>query len=443
MDPDQLERSAVIGSAARELPPLDDERQFGAAFDALGAYEIVLLGEATHGTQEFYRARAAITRRLVEQHGFTILALEADWPDAAVLGRWIDAGRAVHQAAAPFERFPGWMWRNQPIQSLTTRLRAINAARTRPDRRVGIYGLDLYSLGASTQAVLTYLDRHDPEAAAEARRHYGCMRPWLRGPGDYGWSVATGARSGCEQAVLAVLRDLLDKRIEAMRESGSAWLDAVANAKLVADAEGYYRAAVRSSDESWNLRDTHMMEVLDLVRGHRPGAKAIVWAHNSHLGDARATELGWGAGELNLGQLCRQRYGDRVVSVGFGTDRGTVRAAHAWDGAGEVMRVNPALPGSVEALCAAASAQEGGHAAFALDLAAGGAAAQALDLKLLERAIGVIYRPETERQSHYFHALLPRQFDRFLWFDETSAVVTDASGGRPAGAEAETWPFGL
>ncbi|MDB5365451.1 MAG: protein-L-isoaspartate(D-aspartate) O-methyltransferase [Rhodospirillales bacterium] len=440
---EQLDRSAAIGAAARDLPPLSDAPAFGAAFDALGAYDVVLLGEATHGTQEFYVARAAITRRLVEQHGFTILALEADWPDAAALGRWIDARRATYAGLRPFERFPTWMWRNQPIQALTTRLRAVNAARTRPDQRVGIYGLDLYSLGASTEAVLAYLDRHDPEAAAEARRHYGCIRPWLRDPGDYGWSVETGARKGCEEAVLAVLRDLLEKRIEAMREDSAAWLDAFANAKLVVDAEAYYRAAVRSSDRSWNLRDTHMMEVLQLVLSHRPGAKAIVWAHNSHLGDARATELGWSGGELNLGQLCRERFGGRVVSVGFATDRGTVRAANAWDEPGIVMRVNRALPGSVEALCAAASAGPGGREIFALDLAAQGAAAQALELKLLERAIGVIYRPSTERRSHYFEALVPRQFDHLVWFAETSAVVTDAPAGKPAGVEAETWPFGL
>jgi erythromycin esterase-like protein len=211
----------------------------------------------------------------------------------------------------------------------------------------------------------------------------------------------------------------------------------MANAKLVADAEQYYRAAVRSSEQSWNLRDTHMMETLALVRAHRGNAKAVVWAHNSHLGDARATELGWSGGEINLGQLCRQRYGDRVVSVGFGTDRGTVRAAQRWDGEGEVMQVRTALPGSVEALCAATR-----RSAFALDLGEA-AVRQALDTRLLERAIGVIYRPATERRSHYFEAVLPRQFDQFVWFAETSAVATDVSRFRPAGAEAETWPFGL
>lgn len=436
MEIDQRERSPVLDRFARDLPPLADEASFGAAFDSLGGYEVVLLGEATHGTQEFYQARAAITRHLIERHGFTVLALEADWPDAASLGRWIDARRVGHHGKRPFERFPSWMWRNRPIEALTTRLRAINAARTRPEHRVGIYGLDLYSLGESTQAVLAYLDRHDAEAAKEARRHYGCIRPWLRDPGDYGWSIETGSRTGCEDAVLAVLRDLYARRAEALREDSGAWLDAAANARLIADAEQYYRAAVRSSAQSWNLRDTHMMETLQLVLQHRPGAKAIVWAHNSHLGDARATELGREGGEINLGQLCRQQFGDRVVSVGFGTDRGTVRAASEWDGASEVMQVRPGLRGSIEAMCA-----DTRRDSFVLDL--GGEAREVLAAPMLERAIGVIYRPRSERQSHYFEAVLPLQFDHFVWFAQTRAVEIDDDPELRAGSDGETWPSGL
>jgi erythromycin esterase-like protein len=368
-----------------------------------------------------------------------VLAVEADWPDAARIDRYLRPRADGATGLPAFARFPTWMWRNTEVRALVDWLREHNAAIAEPARRVGFYGLDLYSLHGSIAEVLSYLDRHDPEAAQVARERYGCLTPWQHDPATYGRAALRPGFRTCEKAVLAMLRDLLSKRLDAAAQDHERLLDVAQNARLVAAAERYYRTMYYGAAESWNLRDRHMFETLQAVLAARwPDARAVVWAHNSHIGDARATEMGKVRDELNIGQLCREAYGDEARLLGFGTDRGTVAAASDWDGPMEVKQVRPAHPDSYERLC-----RDSGERRFLLDLA--GAEREALRHALLqprlERAIGVIYRPETELLSHYFEAQLPRQFDAWLWFEETTAV-TPLAAEELAGVP-ETYPFGL
>ncbi|HYE48704.1 MAG TPA: erythromycin esterase family protein [Azospirillaceae bacterium] len=436
--PSEADLSRLIAEAAEPLPDFSDQA-FGALFDRLGSATVVCLGEATHGTSEFYRARAAITRRLVERHGFTVVAVEADWPDAARIDRYVRGRGAPPDGAEPaFSRFPTWMWRNKEMEGFIQWLRMHNEGVADRGRKVGFYGIDLYSLGASVKAVLDYLDRTDPELAKDARRRYGCLNPWAEEPAGYGRAAILRGEAPCEGAVAAVLNELLHKRLDLMRRDGDEFLDAQQNAKLIQAAEQYYRAMYYASTDSWNLRDTHMVDTLKAVLAARgPGTKAVVWAHNSHLGDAAATEMGE-HGEINVGHLCRETWGDAARLVGFGTDRGVVAAADDWDGAMRFMRVKPARDDSYERLC-----RDSGKPRFLLDLAAHRHQdlAAGLTHRRLERAIGVIYRPETERMSHYFQAELPYQFDHYVWFEETTAV-TPLPGPERHGAP-DTWPFAV
>jgi protein-L-isoaspartate(D-aspartate) O-methyltransferase len=436
--PENREPAALIAAAAEPLPEVA-EPDFRRLADRFGDARVVLMGEATHGTSEFYRARAELTKRLILEHGFTVIAVEADWPDAARIDRYARGRTDGMTGVAAFTRFPAWMWRNVEVRALIDWLRAYNETIAAPEHRVGFYGLDLYSLHASIAGVLEYLDRHDPEAARVARERYGCLTPWQHDPASYGRAALRPGFRTCEQAVLAMLRDLLKGRLDDAAKDGESFLDAAQNARLVAAAERYYRTMYYGAAESWNLRDRHMFETLQAVLAARgPDTKAVVWAHNSHIGDARATEMGKIRDELNIGQLCREAYGAEARLLGFGTDRGTVAAASNWDGPMEIKDVRPAHEDSYEWLC-----RESGRERFLLDLSAEGADAlrYALLQPRLERAIGVIYRPETELLSHYFEAQLPRQFDAWLWFEETSAVIplgTAELSGAP-----ETYPFGL
>jgi protein-L-isoaspartate(D-aspartate) O-methyltransferase len=427
----------LIRAAAEPLPDLDDPA-FGKLFDRFANARVVLLGEASHGTSEFYRARDAITRRLIEAHGFNIVAVEADWPDAASIDRYVRTRPEPAPAEPAFKRFPTWMWRNTDVDRFVAWLRQHNMALPR-DRQAGFYGLDLYSLNASIHAVIAYLDRVDPEAAGVARRRYGCLTPWSREPAEYGHMAITAGYAVCEQAVTKMLSLLLSKRLEYSAKDGERFFDAEQNARLVRDAEAYYRAMYYGSAESWNLRDTHMYRTLQhLLEAGGPDSRAVVWAHNSHIGDARFTEMGQLREELNIGQLCREQFGDQAALIGFGTDRGTVAAAHNWDDPMRVMQVNPSLAGSYERVF-----RDAGVARCLVDLRAGQhpELRERLDESQLERFIGVIYRPHTERWSHYSDAQLPRQFDGYVWFENTTAItpLTDEHGrGMP-----ETWPFGL
>ena len=428
----------VVADAAETLPEIDDEA-FAAAFDRFADRRVVMLGEASHGTHEFYAARAAITKRFVERHGFTIVAVEADWPDAAAIDRYIGHGEHRPRAPKPFQRFPTWMWRNPVIAGLVHDLRAVNAPR-RPDERVGFYGLDIYNMAGSISAVLSYLDETDPAAAKIARERYACLTPWQTDPSVYGRvALSTGYRE-CEEAVVEQCRDLLG---QAMAEHGEGGLlDAAMNARLVASAERYYRVMYYGGAESWNLRDAHMAETLEhLLQARGPDAKALVWAHNSHIGDARATDMGQVRGEHNIGQLIREKLGREAALIGFGTHTGTVSAATDWDGEREVKRVLPSRRDSYERVCHDAG-ELGSGPRFLLDLGRDPALRRRLAEPKLERFIGVIYRPETERWSHYSDAVLSEQFDAWVWFDETRALKP-LEPHEPHSGVPDTYPFGL
>lgn len=431
----------MISEAAEPLPNVEDPA-FAAMFDRYADARVVLLGEASHGTSEFYRARAAITRRLVEQHGFTIVALEADWPDAATLDRIVRHRQPREGEERAFARFPNWMWRNREFDTFVRWLHGHNQGKSRLGM-AGLFGLDLYNLGASMRAVIDYLEEKDPTLAEEARRRYGCLSPYARNPAAYGRLAMSSGYAFCRDGAVAMLRQLFEKQLELAAKDGEEWLDAASNARLVKNAEAYYRVMYLGSEDSWNLRDTHMFETLcALLESHGPDSKAVVWAHNSHIGDARFTEMGMARGELNIGQLAKQKFGDHAHCIGFGTHSGTVAAADDWDAPMKVKAIRPSLDESYERL-----SHDSGVRRFLLDLREGEnqAVSSLLEEPRLERFIGVIYRPETERWSHYSQAILPRQFDGWVWFDETEAVTPLPGETRP-GEEAsadETWPFGL
>ncbi len=427
----------ALHGAAEPLPHPADASTFGRFFDRFGDARVVLLGEATHGTSEFYRARAAITRWLIEQHGFSIVAVEADWPDAARIDDYIRHRAPRPRRGEVFVRFPTWMWRNLEVLEFADWLRGRNARMTEEDR-VSFHGLDVYSLDESIHAVLSYLDSVDSTAASKARERYGCLAPWKDDPARYGHAVERGGRDSCEDSAVAQLRDMLDHRLKQMEQDGERWFDAVQNARIVLAAERYYRAMYRGGAESWNLRDRHMFATLQALLAHRgDNAKAVVWAHNSHIGNAAATAMGW-RGEFNIGELCRMAHGDETVAIGFGTDRGTVAAATDWGGDMEIKSIRPARQDSWEHVFR--------HVGFARSLTDWRGTdkrdlANTLRRPLLERAIGVVYRPETELLSHYFEAVLSEQFDAFVWFEETTPV-TPLGVEHPQGAP-ETYPFGL
>lgn len=422
--------------------------QYDALLDSIGEARVVLLGEATHGTHEFYAERASITRRLIEEKGFSAVAVEADWPDSYRVNRFVrgvSADEDAVAALADFERFPTWMWRNADVLDFVGWLRAHNDTRPAEDR-VGFYGLDLYSLRASTRAVLEYLEKVDPQAARRARERYGCFDQFGPQMQEYGYATAFGLQPSCEHEVMTQLLDLHRRRAEYASRDGRVTPDefffAEQNARLVRNAEEYYRTMFKGRVESWNLRDHHMAEtlreLLTFLDAVRPGSRIVVWAHNSHLGDARATEMGE-TGEWNVGQLARERYRASAVLVGFTTHTGSVTAATEWDGPAHRRHVRPSLSGSYERLF-----HDTGIPCFMVPCRVDADLAAALRAPRLERAIGVLYVPETERRSHYFRARLADQFDFVLHFDETRAVEPlEREPVWNEGEVAETFPTGL
>ena len=424
-----------IADAAEPFPSIE-AADLSALLERIGSARLVLLGEATHGTSEFYRMRERITRDLIVKKGFRFVAIEADWPDAARVDHYVRHFQHPPSEWMAFARFPTWMWRNIEVSDFVNWLRDYNGS-IGQRARVAFHGLDLYSLYDSIRSVLSYLDEVDPDSAKIARARYGCLTPWQRDPATYGHAALTGAYPTCEADVVRALGDLLAKRRSYAEHDGERFLDAEQNARLVANAERYYRTMYYGSRAFWNLRDGHMFETLkNLLAFHGAGSKAVVWAHNSHIGNAGATEM-TARGEYNIGELCRKEFGADAYLVGFGTNRGTVAAASEWDGPMEVKKVRPALPDSYEQLCHAT-----GHARFMLCLRRRGdlCGLKGLGKERLERAIGVIYRPETELASHYFQANLPQQFDEYIWFDETHAV-TPLSTAKMKGLP-DTYPFG-
>ena len=442
--------SALIKALSETAYPLaGSARDYDPLVGRIGEARFALLGEASHGTHEFYCERAEITKRLITEKNFVAVAVEADWPDAYRLNRYVrgasDDVDAV-EALADFRRFPTWMWRNKVVVEFIEWLRAYNDALPQGAEKVGFYGLDLYSLHASMKAVLRYLEKVDPEATKKARERYSCFDHFGEDTQAYGLMTRLNLSKSCEEEVVNQLIEL-QRRAGQFARSGGQFADdelfyAEQNARLVKNAEAYYRSVFLEEVSSWNLRDRHMAETLDALVTHlgRKGrrAKLAVWEHNSHLGDARATEMGQ-RGELNVGQLTREKYGHEAVLVGFTTHHGTVTAASDWGKPAERKRVRPALAGSYEALF-----HTTGRDRFLLIPNDSDAMAQQLSAPRLERAIGVIYRPETERQSHYFRARLTDQFDAVLHFDETRAVKPlETTAEWEAGELPETFPFAV
>jgi erythromycin esterase-like protein len=405
------------------LTPVAGVEDCQAVVDFIGDAELVLLGEASHGTHEFYASRANITRQLILQSGFRAVVVEADWPDAYRVNKYVrheSHDQSAVEALDDFKRFPTWMWRNTDVVDFVEWLRGHNEGLS-AEQQVGFYGMDLYALYSSMRAVLTYLEKADPDAARRAQDRYGCFDRFGEDPQAYAYVDTFGLES-CEDAVVDVLTELQRKSAQLARSTAvqrEGYFFAEQNARLVRNAEEYYRTMFRGGTQSWNLRDSHMAGTIEALRNHfsEPDhpAKFAVWAHNSHLGDARATQMGQ-RGELNVGQLMRERFPGKTALVGYTTAHGTVTAASDWGDPVEMKRVRPALPDSYERLF-----HELAMPRFFLPLH-DERIHHFLMKPRLERAIGVIYRPETERQSHYFQASLSSQFDAVLHFDHTSAV---------------------
>jgi erythromycin esterase-like protein len=446
MRPTLTSEAAALVHEARPITGAGAD--YEALFDRVGDRRFVLIGEASHGTHDFYRERARITRRLIDEFGFTAVAVEADWPDAYRVNRYVmglSSDLNADVALSDFRRFPAWMWRNRDVLEFVEWLRARNDAHRHQATKARFYGLDLYSLRASMEAVVQYLDRVDPVAASRARQRYSCF-DHVGGEGQgYGYALAFSAALPCENEVVAQLIELRRRSEAYLRRDGWVAEDefffAEQNARVVRNAEEYYQQMYRAEVSSWNLRDRHMAGTLDALvehlDGQLPRAKVVVWEHNSHIGDARATEMRT-RGELNVGQLARQRYGDECVLVGFSTFDGTVTAASDWGGDAERKWVRPALPGSHEALL-----HEAGTPRFWLDTAQP-VVHDVLASPRLERAIGVIYRPQTERGSHYFDARLADQFDVVIHLDRTRALeLLERSARWDRGEPPETFPEGV
>ena len=442
--------SDAIRAIRNQAWPLATPDDYERIVSWIGDAPLVLLGEASHGTQDFYETRIRLTRLLIENHGFSAVAIEGDWPDAYRVNKYVQTSCLAGDAAdalSGFERFPAWMWRNRSIVEFISWLRARNAT-VEPSRQAGFYGLDLYSLRTSMQAVVAYLEKHDPAAALAARNSYSCFDQFGPENDTYAWSSArlSDRKILCEEAVTRELVALREHRAAFLRHDGSAAADeffyAEQNALLARNAERYYRTMFKGRIASWNVRDEHMADTLDALLEHLQArgqiSKIVVWAHNSHLGDARATEMGE-HGELNLGQLVRQRHDRQARLIGLTTHSGTVIAASDWGGPADRKDVRPALVGSYEALFHKTELDS-----FFLPLEKGTAACDSLSKPRLERAIGVIYRPETERLSHYFHAHLVNQFDAVIHVDKTSAVEPLERLQPPVRGEVpETFPSGV
>jgi len=421
---------------------------FDPLLDQISDAHFVLLGEASHGTHEFYKARAEITKQLIREKRFDAVAVEADWPDAYRVNRFVrgrSADADAEEALSDFKRFPTWMWRNADVLAFVGWLREHNE---RNKTQAGFYGLDLYSLFTSVEAVLKYLGKVDPEAAKRARQRYSCFEAFGEDTQAYGYSAASGMVEPCEPEVVKQLIDLQRHAGDYLSRDGQIAEDefffAEQNARLIKNAEEYYRSMFRGRVSSWNLRDRHMVETLQALVAHLQrqlgrSPRVVLWAHNSHLGDARHTQMGE-RGEWNVGQLVREHFGDDAVLVGFTTHTGTVSAASEWDAPVERKRVRPSMPGSYEKLF-----HDTGLPRFYLNLHANDELEYDLsEPPRLERAIGVIYLPQTERLSHYFHAWLSKQFDAVLHFDETRAVEPlERTPHWRAGEAPETYPSGL
>jgi erythromycin esterase-like protein len=439
--------AAITRSAAPVRP--NESSDYDRLLRSIGDARFVLIGEASHGTHEFYRERAEITKRLITELGFTGVAVEADFPDANRVNNYIRSvgnDNSAVESLNGFKRFPAWMWRNADVLDFVGWLRSYNDDLSRTEAKVGFYGLDLYSLYSSMNAVLAYLENVDPEGAARARKRYSCFEHFGEDTTAYGYATAFGIAESCEQEVVSQLSELHRRASELAGRDGQIAADefftAEQNARLVKNAEEYYRLMYRSDVSSWNLRDKHMADTLESLDKHLSAngkaAKIVVLEHNSHIGDARATDMAT-RGEWNVGQLVRERYGGQSFLIGFTTYNGTVTAAHNWGDEPRRYRVRNGMDGSVEALFHKVE-----YDRFYLVFEKGSDLTTQLRKPMLERAVGVIYRPQTEGQSHYFKASLADQFDAVIHVDETRAVEPlEVNEGWKGGEPAETFPFAV
>lgn len=404
-----------------------DSTDYTSLLNKIGDARFVLIGEATHGTHEFYQTRIDITQQLIEKKGFMAVAIEGDWPDAYRIHRFLQGignKNDWNQALGDFKRFPTWMWRNTTMPPFLTWLRERND-HLPPTNKVGFYGLDLYSFNASMQAVIQYLLTVDPEAAKRACIRYACFDHLKADPQTYGHMTSLGVKKTCVKEAIDQLLELQHHAFDYLKIDGTTaeneYFSATQNARIVKNAEKYYRTMFEGHVSSWNIRDTHMAETINLLADHLENqhgtpAKIVIWAHNSHVGDARATEMG-SQGEVNIGQLIREQHDANCYSIGFSTYDGTVTAASDWDAPAECKQINPGINGSYEEVFHHIDYQN-----FILDLRGNPHLEHYLHLPRLQRAIGVIYRPETERASHYFFTRLPYQFDSVIHFDKTTAL---------------------
>ena len=441
--------SELIARVAEPIEDLESDNM-DRLLERVGDARIVLIGEASHGTSEFYRYRARITQALIKQKNFGFVAVEADWPDAARIDHYVRDMKTPPAEWTAFTRFPTWMWRNVEVLHFVNWLRAFNmqnASSGEGFRPVGFYGLDLYSMGTSAHAVIDYLEKTDPEAAKRARIRYSCLDHFAENQQSCGHAIEFGLTESCEEEIVAQLVELRKKAREYMEADGLVAEDeyfcAEQNAKLVRNAEEYYRTMFRGRPNSWNLRDQHMFETLQDLDRHLSDqlgreARIVVWAHNSHVGNAGATDMSR-RGELNIGQLVQHALADQALLVGFSTCRGTVTAASDWDCPIERKMVRDPMPDSYEEVF-----HHVNHKQFLIDLREDNEAVDMLMVPRLQRAIGVIYRPETERSSHYFRCCLPEQFDFMLHYDVTEAVEPlETTPQWRQGELDETYPGGL
>ena len=433
-----------LAAAVREVAvPLGNARDLDALMEMVGDARFVLLGEASHGTHEFYTWRTEISKRLIREKDFSFLAVEGDWPDCYRVNRYVkgypESGTSAVEVLHAFDRWPTWMWANREIVELTEWLRRHNAGAS-ADRRVGFYGLDVYSLYESMAEVVRYLERVDPAAAAQARRAYTCFEPFAEDAVEYARATALVPTS-CEDEAVEMLRALRSRATAYASDGREAYFDAEQNALIAHNAERYYRTMIRGGPASWNVRDHHMHETLErLVAFHGERAKAIVWEHNTHIGDARFTDMAR-AGMVNVGQLVRQaRERDGVVLVGFGTYRGTVIAADEWGLPMRRMRVPEARSGSWEDVLHRAGEPS---ALLRFGRGAHASALAALDEPRGHRAIGVVYDPRRERWGNYVPTLLTGRYDAFIFVDETRALDPLHMPERIDGEAPETYPSGM
>jgi len=435
----EMADETLVDAVRERALPLRDDADLDPLLERIGDARVVLLGEASHGTRDYYVWRDRISRRLIAEKGFSFIAVEGDWPDCYTVNLyakgWDAPGSDAREVLHAFSRWPTWMWANEEVVELAEWLRAFNAERV-DERRVGFYGLDVYSLWESIDVVTRYLERVDPALAERARRAYGCFDPYEDDVQEYAWATEM-VPTDCEDEVVATLVELRRKGPDFRREGPEAYFNAEQNALVAQNAERYYRAMIRGGAASWNVRDTHMMDTLDrLMKHHGPEAKAIVWEHNTHVGDARATDMAR-AGMVNIGQLAREAYGGDVVIAGFSSHRGSVIAGEQWGAPMRRIPMPKARPGSWEDVLHRASAEDKLLLMDGLDDVPG-----ALDPRG-HRAIGVVYRPEREAFGNYVPTVLPFRYDAVLYIDQSEALNPLHLQPVPDHEVPETFPTGM